>query len=179
MHILCRLTRAAFFIKNLSAPCDKTGFLPLVFPLWGRLQRGKARCGRPFSAACSLANYIASAVKVMQGLTSSRIGSARPRPRGQLCPGRNFGIEIVSLQSSKVTSTGNPIITSSGAHPTIFVIICGPSSRVTSATTYGTSLAGETGRRTIVNDSIFARPLAMTQSTCLPKHFAQQMRGKN
>src|SRR5712692_9931753 len=41
-----------FFMKNLSAPCDKTGFLPLVLPLWGRLQRGKAGCGRPFSASC-------------------------------------------------------------------------------------------------------------------------------
>ncbi len=30
-----------FFIKNPSAPCDETGFLPLVLPLWGRLQRGK------------------------------------------------------------------------------------------------------------------------------------------
>src|SRR6266851_2929744 len=41
-----------FFIKNPSAPCDETGFLPLVLLLWGRLQRGKAGCGRPFSAAC-------------------------------------------------------------------------------------------------------------------------------
>src|SRR5713226_1207112 len=35
-------------MKNLFAPCDKTGFLPLVLPLWGRLQRGKAGCGRAF-----------------------------------------------------------------------------------------------------------------------------------
>ncbi len=42
-------------MKTLSAPCDKTGFLPLVLPLWGRLQRGKAGCGRPFSAACLVA----------------------------------------------------------------------------------------------------------------------------
>ncbi len=41
-----------FLMKSLSAPCDKTGFFPLVLPLWGRLQRGQAGCGRPFSAAC-------------------------------------------------------------------------------------------------------------------------------
>ena len=40
------------FMKSLSAPCDKTGFFPLVLPLWGRLQRGKAGCGRSFSALC-------------------------------------------------------------------------------------------------------------------------------
>ncbi len=39
-------------MKSLPAPCDKAGFLPSVLPLWGRLQRGKAGCGRPFSAAC-------------------------------------------------------------------------------------------------------------------------------
>ena len=39
-------------MKTLSAPCRKIGFFPLVLPLWGRLQRGKAGCGRPFSAAC-------------------------------------------------------------------------------------------------------------------------------
>ncbi len=39
-----------FLMKNLSAPCDKAGFFPLVLPLWGRLQRGKAGCGRPFSS---------------------------------------------------------------------------------------------------------------------------------
>src|SRR5229473_6925727 len=39
-------------LTSLSAPCDKVGLLPLVLPLWGRLQRGKAGCGRPFSAAC-------------------------------------------------------------------------------------------------------------------------------
>ncbi len=28
-------------MKNISAPCYKTGFLPLVLLLWGRLQRGE------------------------------------------------------------------------------------------------------------------------------------------
>ncbi len=44
--------KTTFFMKNRSALCDKTGFFPLVLPLWGKLQRGTAGCGRPFSAAC-------------------------------------------------------------------------------------------------------------------------------
>jgi len=82
---------------------------------------------------------------------------------------------MASLQSSKMTSTGIPIATSSGGHPTIFVIICGPSSRVTSATTYGTSFAKatDTGRRTTVKESTFALPLALTHSICSLKHFEQ------
>ncbi len=47
--LLAGCGKTHFFMKNLFAPCDKTGFLPLVLPLWGRLQRGKAGCGRPFS----------------------------------------------------------------------------------------------------------------------------------
>ena len=49
--------------------------------------------------------------------------------------GRNLGIEISSVQSSNVTTTGIPIASCSGAHLTRLVIIAGPSSSVTSATT--------------------------------------------
>jgi hypothetical protein len=39
-------------MKSLSAPSDKTGFLPLVLSrLRGRLQRGK-QAAKTFSAAC-------------------------------------------------------------------------------------------------------------------------------
>jgi hypothetical protein len=39
-------------MKNVSAPCDKTGFLPLVLSrLRGKLQRGK-QAAKTFSAAC-------------------------------------------------------------------------------------------------------------------------------
>jgi hypothetical protein len=57
----------------------------------------------------------------------------------------------------------------------MFVIIEGPSSSVTNATTYGKSSlnAGDTGRRTIVNVVTFARPDAVTHSTRSLKHFEQ------
>jgi uncharacterized protein (TIGR00725 family) len=62
--------------------------------------------------------------------------------------GLNFGTEISSVQSSNITSTGIPICTFSGEQPTMLLIICGPSSSVINATTYGTSAANAcvTGR---------------------------------
>lgn len=54
---------------------------------------------------------------------------------GQRQAGRNLAIEISSVQSSNVTARGIPIVTVSGAQPTMFVIIEGPSSSVTNATT--------------------------------------------
>jgi hypothetical protein len=42
--------KAYLLMKSLTAPCDKTRFLPLVLPRWGRLQRGLAGRGRLFSA---------------------------------------------------------------------------------------------------------------------------------
>src|SRR5215472_11154713 len=49
--------------------------------------------------------------------------------------GWNLGMAISSVQSSNVTATSIPIVTRSGAQPTMFVIIVGPSPRVTRATT--------------------------------------------
>ncbi len=46
--LLAGCGKTHLFMKSLSAPCHKTGFLRLVLPLWGRLQRGQAGCGTPF-----------------------------------------------------------------------------------------------------------------------------------
>ena len=51
-------------LKSLRATCDKADFLPLVLPLWGRLQRGKAGCGRPFFRSLLVAVLLLFALAV-------------------------------------------------------------------------------------------------------------------
>src|SRR5260370_1214619 len=41
LRTLAGCGKTNFLMKTLSAPCDKTGFFPLVLPLWGRLQKGQ------------------------------------------------------------------------------------------------------------------------------------------
>jgi hypothetical protein len=67
--------------------------------------------------------------------TARRKKAVSPGLSGIQGAGRNLAIEISGVQSSKVTSTGMSIATFSGAHPTMLVIMVGPSSSFTSATT--------------------------------------------
>ena len=55
--------------------------------------------------------------------------------------GRNFGSVTSALTSSNVASTGSPMRSSSREQSTMFDSMCGPSSRATITTAYGTSAA--------------------------------------
>ena len=46
--LLAGCGKTYFLMKIVSAPCDKTGFFPLVLPRWGRLQRGGAGMRKAF-----------------------------------------------------------------------------------------------------------------------------------
>jgi len=62
-------------MESLSAPCDKTVFLPFVLPLWGKLQRGKSRVRK----ACFrlLAAAMLSALGLFAGCTDVSLARAQ------------------------------------------------------------------------------------------------------
>jgi hypothetical protein len=64
-----------------------------------------------------------------------------------------------------------------GSLPTRFVVSRGPSSSVTTATTYGGGISAITGIRTVVFEYTVARPLASAQSRSRPKQDRQNGRG--
>src|SRR6266568_9162407 len=89
--------------------------------------------------------------------------------------GRNFGREIVSFTSSKVTSTGMPILIApgSGSTSTRLVGMRAPSSVRTNATTYGVTNAGEGARWTIENAYSEPFPEDWIQRVLREKHCGQ------
>src|SRR6266571_4107837 len=91
--------------------------------------------------------------------------------------GRNFGREIVSFTSSKVTSTGMPILIApgSGSTSTKLVGMRAPSSVRTNATTYGATAAkaGEGARWTTENAYNEPLPEDWIQPVLREKHCGQ------
>src|SRR5205807_6455506 len=100
--------------------------------------------------------------------------SARSAPRG-----RNTGTVTSSEISWNRTSRGMPTSSASNSQSTTLVIMRGPSSRSTTAATYGTRSpnGGRSLRRTTDHVYKVARPLASTHSTLLLQHTGQNGRG--
>src|SRR4029453_18062660 len=89
--------------------------------------------------------------------------------------GRNTGIVTSSEISWNSTSSGIPISSASKSQSTTLVIMRGPSSRSTTAATYGTRSGngGRSLRRTTDHVYSVARPLASTHSTLVLQHTGQ------
>src|SRR5581483_2997847 len=118
---------------------------------------------------------------------ADRVGLGRADDRGahaqaHAAPrGRKKGSVICSFCSSNVTSSGMSTCSASGvcSTPTMFVIMCGPSSSWTMAIEYGTaSWKPGAPRSTMTYVWSFARPLAVNHSTSREEQLGQKGRGK-